>query len=158
MRIFRFAGVAAILMLSGLLPACQITDIFTDGGGSGVSGSGFVAMNDIRRNAGLKPLSPDARLERAAMRQAGYMAQSDRMEHDTGWGRDFARRMKQDGVGAPAAENLAHGRMDVARVFQMWEASAGHRRNMLDPRFTRYGLAHAAAADGRRYWALVLGR
>lgn len=158
MRIFRFAGVASILVLSAMLSACQITDIFSNSAASGASGSGFVAMNDIRRNAGLQPLSPDPRLERAAMRQAGYMARAGRMVHDTGWGRGFADRMKKDGVAAPAAENLAHGHMGVAKVFQMWEASTGHRKNMLDPRFTRYGLANASAADGRRYWALVLGR
>jgi uncharacterized protein YkwD len=37
-------------------------------------------------------------------------------------------------------------------------ASPGHRRNMLDPRFSRYGLAHAGDGNGQRYWALVLAR
>ena len=145
-------GVAAMLALS----ACQ-----TGGGrmaGQGASGSGFTYLADIRAGASLPALTPDPTLERAAIRQAGYMAAADRMSHDTGWRRDFATRMAQDGVAAPAAENLAHGRMDTGRVFGMWVDSTGHRRNMLDPRFARYGLAHATAADGRRYWALVLGK
>lgn len=151
------AGAAAIALAAAvLLSACQVLDL-QPAAGVGASGSGFVHVTDIRQSAGQPPLSPDPRLERAAIRQAAYMAQSGKMEHTTGWGRDFARRMKQDGIAAPAAENLAHGRMDTDRVFSMWADSPGHRRNMLDPRFTRYGLAHAAAPDGQRYWALVLG-
>jgi uncharacterized protein YkwD len=66
--------------------------------------------------------------------------------------------MRQNGVEGPAAENIAHGRMEVAKVFQMWVDSPPHRRNMLDPRFSRYGLASATDAEGRRYWALVMGK
>ena len=40
----------------------------------------------------------------------------------------------------------------------MWMTSKGHRRNMLDPRFGHYGLASAEDGQGRKYWALVLGR
>ncbi|MFD1988066.1 CAP domain-containing protein, partial [Mesorhizobium newzealandense] len=44
--------------------------------------------------------------------------------------------------------------------FDIWVHSPGHRRNMLDPRFTRFGLAYVR--DGRdsaiRYWSLVLGK
>lgn len=152
---FRMAGLAAGFSAL-LLAACQ-----TGGGGSpgeGASGSGFAYLADIRNTASLNPLTPDPVLEKAAIRQAGYMASANKMAHDTGWRRDFATRMKSDGVAAPAAENLAHGRMDTGKVFRMWMDSTGHRRNMLDPRFGRYGLAHATAADGRRYWALVLGK
>jgi uncharacterized protein YkwD len=39
----------------------------------------------------------------------------------------------------------------------MWMNSSGHRRNMLDPRFRRFGLASASASGSpERYWALVL--
>ena len=125
---------------------------------AGASGSGFAYLTDIRTASGLSTLTPDPKLEKAALRQAGYMAGAGRMAHDTGWRKGFAERMKRDGVAAPAAENLAHGHMDMEKLFRMWMASSGHRRNMLDPRFSRYGLAYAGTRDGRRYWALVLGR
>jgi N-formylglutamate deformylase len=94
----------------------------------------------------------------SALRQARNMAETGRMAHDTGWRRDFATRMRQDRVGGLAAENIAHGRMDVPEVLAMWMNSSGHRRNMLDGRFTRFGLAHAQDGrdGGRRYWAMVL--
>ena len=152
--LFRAAALSALLVLC----ACQTGDWWPRGDASaGASVASAGPLRGIRAAAGLPALAPDARLEKAARRQAAYMAQTGRMEHTTGFGRDFAARMKQDGVAAPAAENLAHGRMDPERLFAMWTASPGHRRNMLDPRFSHYGLAHAAAGDGQRYWALVLG-
>lgn len=78
------------------------------------------------------------------------------MEHTALRGRDFFTRMKKNGIGAPAAENLAHGRFDVARVIDVWMESPPHRRNMLDERFGRFGLGYVAQADDRRYWAMVL--
>jgi uncharacterized protein YkwD len=150
----RATALSALLVLA----ACQTGDWWpreTTSAGASVAAASHV--RDIRAAAGLTGLSPDAKLEKAAQRQAAYMAGSGRMEHTTGPGRDFAARMKRDGVAAPAAENLAHGRMELERLFSMWMASPGHRRNMLDPRFSRYGLAHAATGDGQRYWALVLG-
>jgi uncharacterized protein YkwD len=87
------------------------------------------------------------------------MALSGKMEHRTGWGRDFAQRMKSNGVKGAAAENIAHGRWEPGELMRIWMASAPHRRNMLDPRFTRFGLGNAAdGGSGRRYWALVLGQ
>ncbi|MCO5146610.1 MAG: CAP domain-containing protein [Aquamicrobium sp.] len=150
----RATALSALLVLA----ACQTGDWWPrEDSSAGASVAAASHVRDIRAAAGLTGLSPDAKLEKAAQRQAAYMAGSGRMEHTTGPGRDFAARMKRDGVAAPAAENLAHGRMELERLFSMWMASPGHRRNMLDPRFSRYGLAHAAAGDGQRYWALVLG-
>ena len=59
--------------------------------------------------------------------------------------------------GKPA---IAEGRFDEQKLFDIWMHSAPHRRNMLDPRFTRLCLAYVP--DGRhpnlRYWSLVLGQ
>jgi uncharacterized protein YkwD len=105
-------------------------------------------------------LSSDARLEQAARQQAGYMAGAGRMSHTTGWGKDFAARVKDNGIEGAAAENIAEGRMDLPRLFDMWMRSPPHRRNMLDARFGHFGLAYAGGGkNGQwRYWALVLGR
>lgn len=152
---------ACVVLLALVLAACQTNEIGTGKEsyrGVGASGLGSVHMAQLRKDAGLAMLVPDSRLESAAVSQATYMAAAAKMKHTTGWGRDFATRMRKAGVEAPAAENLAHGRMEPQRLFAMWMASKGHRSNMLDPRFSRYGLAYAATGDGQRYWALVLGR
>lgn len=141
------------------LAACQ-TGSKVAGDGAGASTTGIAYLQTIRSENGLPPLSPDSTLERAALQQAAYMARSGKMEHTTGWGKDFAARMKDGGVEGAAAENIAHGGMEPAKLFSMWMNSAGHRRNMLDPRFSKFGLAYVRESKGsdKRYWALVLGR
>lgn len=141
------------------LAACSTVSVPT-GEGAGVSSSATATLAGIRASAGLPALVPDAQLEQAALQQAGYMATRERMSHTTGWGKDFASRMKDNGVRGAAAENIAEGRFDQQKLFDIWMHSAGHRHNMLDQDFSRFGLAYVR--DGRdsavRYWSLVLGR
>ena len=112
----------------------------------------------IRQAHALGTIRADRELEAAALVQAGYMAQSGRMAHDTGIGRSFQTRMGKVTTNGAAAENLARGRMDLARVMDIWMNSPGHRRNMLDPRFSRFGLAYVADPrnPAQRFWAMVL--
>ncbi|WP_246671238.1 CAP domain-containing protein [Mesorhizobium sp. 8] len=130
------------------------------GEGGGASSAAAPALNAFRTEQGFSALAPDPQLEQTALQQARYMAAAGRMEHTTGWGKDFAARVKANGIAGAAAENIAAGRMDTARVLNTWENSPPHRRNMLDRRFTRFGLAYVR--DGKnsdwRYWAMVLGK
>ncbi len=153
----RWLLAAAGLSLATIpLAACQSTR--GAGGGAGASASGASYLAKIRASNDLPGLSADSTLEYAALQQARYMAGSGRMAHTTGWGKDFASRMKAANIGGTAAENIAFGDIDLDELFTRWMNSAGHRRNMLNPRFTRYGLASVSEGDGssRRYWALVL--
>lgn len=146
-------GATALLALAG----CGTTQ--PTGSSAGASSEGSAHLRRIRERHGLPNLSADSRLERAALEQTAYMAQSGRMAHTTGLGRDFASRMRSNGIRGAAAENLAHGRFGMERLFEMWMNSAGHRSNMLNPQMGRFGLAYTYDASGeRRYWALVLGR
>lgn len=149
-QILALSGPLAVLAACGTLPSSV--------GGDGASREGVPYLAQIRQSNGLAAVSPDSELEVAARRQAGYMAAAGKMEHTTGWGRDFASRMKADSIAGPAAENIARGRFGIEKAFQMWVDSPPHRRNMLDGRFTRFGLASAPGKDGRRYWALVLAK
>jgi len=150
----RILGLGALLPLAAL-GACQ--SVLPDFSGTGASQSAHDILASLRKANGLPVLATDALLERAAIEQSGYMAAAGRMNHTALRGRDFETRMKRLKVPAPAAENLAHGRMELPRLFAMWMASEGHRRNMLDARFARYGLAHVPDGKGGRYWTLVLG-
>lgn len=145
-----------VLVLAVQLAACGVMrhDVLSS---AGASANAADHLGAIRSAHGLTPAVADARLEQAAEEQARYMAETARMVHTTGYGRDFGSRMKANGIRGAAAENIAHGGMEMTKLFRMWTESAPHRRNMLDPRFGRFGLASATAADGRRYWALVLG-
>jgi uncharacterized protein YkwD len=151
------AGVAGLCALSALA-ACGTVHTAGESAGASVSGASYLA--EIRSTHGLPTLAYDPALERTALEQAAYMAGSRRMTHTTGWRRDFASRIRKNGIERAAAENIAHGRMNLDELFEAWMNSQGHRRNMLDPRFTRFGLAYARENDGsgRRYWALVVSR
>lgn len=159
-RLMTAAAMGGLLALA----ACQSQTVQTGsrvvGEGAVASATGVTYLQTIRSERGLPALMPDATLERAALQQATYMAQSSNMNHTTASGREFGARMKDNGVPGPSAENIAHGGMEPAKLFSMWMNSAGHRRNMLDPRFTKFGLAymHEAKGSDRRYWALVLGK
>ncbi len=150
----RAACLAAVLALQ----ACGSLQLTGDGAGASNAAAG--TLNALRAEQGLPALVPDAQLEQAALQQAGYMAAAGRMEHTTGWGKDFAARVKHNGIAGAAAENIAAGRIDTARVLETWKNSPPHRRNMLDARFTRFGVAYVR--DGKnpdwRYWAMVLGK
>jgi uncharacterized protein YkwD len=153
-RFLKIASLGVILGLAG----CGALNMET-GHGAGASASAVSTLARIRTAAGLPALAADRRLERAALQQARYMAAARSMTHDTGWGRDFASRVEDNDIEGAAAENIAEGRMDIERLFAMWMDSPPHRRNMLDGRFTRFGLAYVRDAKNPewRYWALVLG-
>lgn len=152
-----FLTAAGGLSLLGL-SACGTTR--QTGGGAGASASASPILSGIRSAHGLRLLRADARLEQAALQQSGYMAGVGRMTHTTGWNKDFSARVATNGIEGAAAENIAEGRMDLPRLFRMWMDSPPHRRNMLDPRFSRFGLAYARSPENGdwRYWTLMLGR
>lgn len=139
----------AVLVLS---PALLVA---SDGMAEDVAGQ----VNAIRRGHNLPDMAPDARLEQAALYQAKLMARHGKIGHSIGWGNGFSGRLKQAGIRGPAAENVASGQKDVSAALAAWMNSSGHRRNLLDPVFTRYGLAWAAQEDKPHYlyWAMLYG-
>ncbi|MFK4824370.1 CAP domain-containing protein [Paenochrobactrum sp. BZR 588] len=116
-------------------------------------------FNSIRRQNGLSQMATDPKLEQAALYQAKRMASHGKIGHSIGWGNGFVARLKQAGIRGPAAENVASGQKDTDAVFKAWMNSAGHRKNMLDPVFDRYGLAWATPENKPHYiyWAMMLG-
>jgi len=77
------------------------------------------------------------------------MARRDSLDHN-----GF---MSHRGPRGARAENVAYGCKESACVIQQWVNSSGHRKNMLIPRLTRYGLASATSPSGKKYWALLVG-
>ncbi|HUV32192.1 MAG TPA: CAP domain-containing protein [Devosiaceae bacterium] len=119
------------------------------------------AINAIRARNGLGPLRPHGALEDAAADQARLMADLDQISHKLR-GQSLSSRVRRAGYGGIAGENLSAGRADLDRVVEGWMNSPGHRRNMLDPRFSEFGIAAARVGSGRQsrygiYGALLLG-
>lgn len=148
--------IAALLMVLALSGCQSISLLRIEGAGANASAEEHLAA--IRKGAGLSPLAPDAQLEKAAHQQAELMAASGRMKHTTGRGKDFLTRVRGNGIEGAAAENIAYGRFGLDELFSAWVNSPGHRKNMLDPRFSRFGLASARGEGDRRYWSLIVAR
>jgi uncharacterized protein YkwD len=119
------------------------------------------AINRVRAQNGRGPVSLNRDLFDAAEYQARLMAEHDQISHELN-GERLAGRVRRAGYDGIAGENLSAGRSSVDAVVEGWMNSSGHRRNMLDSRFTEFGLAAAQVPGGqpsryRNYWALILG-
>ncbi|MCO6187176.1 CAP domain-containing protein [Rhizobium sp. L1K21] len=114
-------------------------------------------VNALRAKNDLPPLRFDAAAARAAADQAVRMAAHGKMEHNIGFGADFAKRMKGMDVTLPAAENIATGQDSVDRAVDAWINSHKHLVNMLG-NYKGLGVAVAqnSASGNRPYWAMVL--
>jgi uncharacterized protein YkwD len=107
------------------------------------------SLNGFRASHGLSQLRTDAALTALAGEHAGDMAQRDSLDHN-----GF---MAHRGPRGARAENVAYGCKDSPCVIQQWVNSSGHRKNMLIPSLTRYGLASATSPSGKKYWTLLVG-
>ena len=107
------------------------------------------SLNGFRASHGLSQLRTDGTLAALASEHAADMAQRDSLDHN-----GF---MTQRGPRGARAENVAYGCKESACVIQQWVNSSGHRKNMMIPSLTRYGLASATSASGKKYWALEVG-
>lgn len=114
--------------------------------------------NAVRMRAGAGPLVMDAALRRAARRYSRELAQRREIEHlsRTPGRRTFRQRIAAEGAEARVAgENLARLTASVEslprRAVQAWMKSPGHRRNLLDPIFTRTGIGVMLGQDGIWY-------
>ncbi len=109
------------------------------------------ALNAYRASAGRGPVAPDPELTAAAQAYAQTMAATGHFAHRGPDGSSSGTRARQAGCSwGAAAENIAWGQRSESEVLQGWADSAGHRRNMLNAGYTRFGLGRAGT-----YWVLM---
>ena len=122
--------------------------------GNIVTAQALRSVNAFRKANGRGALKSDPTLGRAALEHSLSMARSGRLNHNR-----FRARLRSHGIRGAAAENVARGQPNVASVVASWEASRGHRRNMLG-NFSRAGVAMARdpASGNRPFWTMILAR
>jgi uncharacterized protein YkwD len=123
------AGFCALLTASGALAQSRSTTEI----------SLLRAVNATRTAHGLRPLSLDATLTRAARAHSVEMLNGGYFAHGNFHGRMIAFHVR----GPVAGENLAWGNGSYAApatVISEWLASPEHRANLLRPGFTRIGI------------------
>lgn len=104
------------------------------------------------------PLEIDAALEHAAQAHARDMASRGRLGHEGSDGSMPADRVtRADYAWKAVAENIAAGQTTAEEAVSTWLASPGHCENLMSPRYSQTGIAHAVNRDAAKgiYWAQV---
>lgn len=152
----RLAAMALVAGLAGCVsaPTQEATPIAVDAGRAAAMVSAFRQANGLGR------VGVDDRLNAAAAGHALAMGRRDNLSHSFGFGNSLPSRVSGAGYDWGAiAENIGAGYRDLDAVMAGWEASPGHRKNLLNPGITEIGIAAVATPPGakkRTYWSLVL--
>jgi uncharacterized protein YkwD len=120
---------------------------------SGPAAQVVALVNQHRAAAGVAPVTMHPALNSAAQNHSSYQAAANTMTHDGAGGTDAGDRIAASGYDWGLwGENVASGQPDAASVMQAWMNSTGHRKNILDPRFTDIGVGIAYSASGVSFW------
>ncbi|MGZ0049469.1 CAP domain-containing protein [Brevibacillus gelatini] len=100
-------------------------------------------VNQERAKAGLAPVTMDAALSKVALAKAADMANNNYFDHNSPtYGSPFDM-MKQFGISfMTAGENIAMGQRTPQEVMTQWMNSEGHRKNIMNPAFTKIGVGY----------------
>ena len=117
------------------------------------------AINRVRAEAGLAPLSLDASLTRAAYAHAEELARRDDISHYGVNGSTPVTRVAATGYSAvTTGENLAIGQRRFEDVLDMWLASPSPRETLMQGSVKHAGraLVEDASTTYRTFWAMVV--
>ena len=146
--LFGFAAVAPKCAPPPPPPIVQVAD---------VQDSVVAAVNQYRADAGLGPVTIDARLTGAAQSHANDLAQRQVLTHTGADGSNAGARISAQGYGWRTwAENAAAGQPTPADVMNSWINSPGHAANMRNGAMVNIGVAAAEGSNGVTYWVMVL--
>lgn len=112
-------------------------------------------INIYRSSHGLSALSEDSRLDHAAAVRCNELLVN--MSHTRPDGRSCSTVYAELGIYPSAwGENLAAGYCTSAGTASDWMSSDGHRANILNPTFTKCGVAHITCDYGYYdYWVIL---
>ena len=102
-------------------------------------------VNYERTRRGLRPLRPRACADAYAARWSNYLARNEVFRHQS-----LAPMLRSCGA-RQVGENIGNGSVSADAMMRTWMASAMHRANILNPRFTHIGLGVARSSNGRWY-------
>ncbi|MEO8529883.1 MAG: CAP domain-containing protein [Deltaproteobacteria bacterium] len=126
----------------------------------GNTGTAFAEANAFRARAGSAPLKVSPALEKAAQTYACDMARRSFFSHHSPEGQGVTGRATSVGFkGRCVGENIARGLGIVqspVAVMRGWEASPGHRQQLLAKRYDIAGLAGVKIGKNG-YWVMIFG-
>ncbi len=99
-------------------------------------------INIERAERKLPRLTMDNKLTAAARSHAVDMSRRGYFSHTSLDGEGMSGRLRRAGASyTTAGENIAHGQTSAASVVKSWMNSPGHRRNILNPKYSKVGNA-----------------
>lgn len=125
-----YAGLAGAMVPPADVAPAQIPDLHA------IEARVIEKTNSQRVRRGLRPLMVDRGLLRSARRHAAWMTNNHSMVHTT----------------QPVGENIAMGQHSSGEVLTAWMNSSGHRANILNPGYTRIGVAAYTTPEGTIFW------
>lgn len=120
----------------------------------------FDLINQEREENGVRPLVWTEKAAAVARIHSDNMAQLGFFSHEDLDGRMVSERADRNGLSKwrQIGENIAwiSGYDDpAARAVEGWMKSPGHRRNILDPKYSETGIGLSVAGSGRVYFTQV---
>ncbi|KAF2071972.1 hypothetical protein CYY_006709 [Polysphondylium violaceum] len=109
-------------------------------------------VNNARAAVGAPAMVLCPCLTASSQAQSNYQASINTMTHTSPYGGLFQRVTPFGASGTAIAENVAYGYANDNAVFNGWMASAGHKANILNPTYTRFGVSVATGSNGQKYW------
>lgn len=98
-------------------------------------------MNRERKARGMEPLKLDETLNKLAIMKSNDMVKNKYFSHTSPvYGTPYDMLKKYNVQFMAAAENIAAGQRDPKTVMRSWMSSSGHRKNILNPRYTKVGI------------------
>ena len=105
-------------------------------------------VNIERTSRGLDPLLIDDQLDQAANFHNDEMVKADRLSHQLPGEDDLGDRVTATGYDwRLVGENIAAGYATPEAVVEGWMNSSGHKKNILNPKFTHIGIGYENAPD-----------
>ena len=140
-------------------------DVAEDDAGPGRDGPAADPLTEVvaltnaeRARHGLRALTIDARLARAAQAHSADMVRRAFFAHGNPDGLQVWDRAVAAGYAyRKVAENIAAGQRTPAEVVRGWMDSPGHRANILDRDLTQIGVGRVEGGSYGVYWTQVFG-
>ncbi|HBG1232438.1 TPA: sporulation protein [Clostridioides difficile] len=113
-------------------------------------------VNVERAKAGLNPLTLDSSISNVATKKSQDMIDNNYFSHNSPtYGSPFDM-LKKFGVSyKTAGENIAMGQKTPKEVVSAWMNSEGHRKNIMNPNFSKIGVGVAQKSGGSIYWTQI---
>jgi uncharacterized protein YkwD len=144
-----------LILLTLLLPIIVVTGCGRRGEDSVEAGAEIskaevmLAHNKERAMQKAPDLRKDAVLEERAQKWAEWMSQNNSLVHS---------RLSMTGTTyTTMGENIAMGYPSVDSVMKGWMDSPGHRKNILNPKYTHAGFGYSKRPNGPPFWSAQFG-